>query len=208
MQFEEGHIYHIFNRGNNSVKIFYKKENYLFFIKKIEKYILPYTGILAWCLMPTHFHLLIYVRNVILGKQDLNHSIGIMLRSYTRAIQNQESFTGSLFQQGTKAKCLSEIDSYKTSFQTVNGITVYPDLQNHLQYPVICFNYIHFNPVRDGLANQPEDWEFSSYSDYLGVSKYAITDKDLAYELLDLPEDKDEFRKLSSFVKDYGDWIK
>ena len=31
-------------------------------LKKIETYILPYTDILAWCLMPNHFHLMVLIR--------------------------------------------------------------------------------------------------------------------------------------------------
>lgn len=29
------------------------------------------------------------------------------------------------------------------------------------------FNYIHYNPVKHGYVQQPEDWHFSSYRDYL-----------------------------------------
>ncbi|MFZ4414303.1 MAG: hypothetical protein ACOYOV_14565, partial [Bacteroidales bacterium] len=63
MQFEQGHIYHIYNQGNNKQHIFFKRENYLFFLQKIRKHILPYADVLAWCLMPNHFHLLVYVKD-------------------------------------------------------------------------------------------------------------------------------------------------
>ncbi|MBE9488697.1 MAG: transposase [Bacteroidetes bacterium] len=62
MQLEKGYLYHIYNQGNNQREIFFKRENYLFFLKKIETYILPYTDILAWCLMPNHFHLMVLIR--------------------------------------------------------------------------------------------------------------------------------------------------
>jgi len=64
MQFEQSHLYHIYNRGNNSQKIFFNRENYLFFLDKIKKNILPHTDILAWCLMPSHFHFMVHVNNV------------------------------------------------------------------------------------------------------------------------------------------------
>lgn len=64
MHFESDHIYHVFNRGNNSQKIFFTRENYLFFLEKISTYITPFTDILAWCLMPNHFHLMIYIKQV------------------------------------------------------------------------------------------------------------------------------------------------
>ena len=31
----------------------------------------------------------------------------------------------------------------------------------------IKFNYIHYNPVKHGCVNKPEDWEFSSFNYYL-----------------------------------------
>ena len=59
MYFEEGKAYHIYNVGNQSQKIFFNKENYVFFVQKIRKYIASTSHILSWCLMPNHFHLLI-----------------------------------------------------------------------------------------------------------------------------------------------------
>ena len=50
MNFEQGYLYHIYNQGNNHHKIFIKRENYLFFIKKIKISVMPYADILAWCL--------------------------------------------------------------------------------------------------------------------------------------------------------------
>jgi len=64
MVFETGHLYHIYNQGNNRQKIFFSREHYLFFLNKIKKHILPHADILAWCLMPNHFHLMIYVKDV------------------------------------------------------------------------------------------------------------------------------------------------
>jgi putative transposase len=62
MDFETGHIFHLFNQGNNRQKIFFNTGNYLSFLKKINVCILPNADILAWCLMPNHFHLMVYVK--------------------------------------------------------------------------------------------------------------------------------------------------
>ena len=64
MVFESGHLYHIYNQGNNRQKIFFSRENYFYILNKIKKYILPHADILAWCLMTNHFHLMIYVHTV------------------------------------------------------------------------------------------------------------------------------------------------
>ena len=67
MQFEESFIYHIYNQGNNRQEIFFNKENYMFFLKKIKTHITPYADILAWCLMPNHFHLIVLVNKITSG---------------------------------------------------------------------------------------------------------------------------------------------
>ncbi|PZF73974.1 hypothetical protein DN068_06450 [Taibaiella soli] len=59
MRFIEGELYHVYNRGNNKRQIFFKDENYIFFLKKIKESIAPNSDILCWCLMPNHFHLLL-----------------------------------------------------------------------------------------------------------------------------------------------------
>ena len=61
MIFETGDLYHIYNQGNNKQRIFFSRENYLYFLTKINQHILPHADVLAWCLMPNHFHLMVYV---------------------------------------------------------------------------------------------------------------------------------------------------
>ena len=64
MNFENGDLYHIYNQGNNKIPIFYSRENYIFFLKKIKLHLLPHADIIAWCLMPNHFHLMLYVHTL------------------------------------------------------------------------------------------------------------------------------------------------
>ncbi|MCU4173444.1 transposase [Carboxylicivirga sp. N1Y90] len=64
MHFETGHLYHVYNQGNNRQAIFYKADNYLYFLNKIRSHIIPYCDILAWCLMPNHFHLMVRVNKL------------------------------------------------------------------------------------------------------------------------------------------------
>lgn len=150
MKFEENKVYHIYNKGNNQQKIFFNDENYLFFLKKIKKELSVYCELLNYCLMPNHFHLMLQTKDKklqeesSLKKKTLNDGIGILLRSYTRAIQKQEQIKGSLFQQKTKAKEL---------------ITV-SDIVN-------CANYIHQNPAKANLVSDLKNWRFSSYNEYL-----------------------------------------
>jgi putative transposase len=218
MDFSIGHIYHIFNRSNDAQLVFPERENYLYFLSKIKEYISPHSEILAWCLMPTHFHLMIEVVNdrvvvasdpmigvhrisnveeesthpmnpslrmsrpSIAKMRTLNDSIAIMLRSYTRAINKQYQKHGSLFQQHTKAVCLTEPEFspayFNTHFGTMGNIAL-PEKE----YPNVCFNYIHLNPVNDLLVRNPQDWEFSSFRDYYSGRKGKLINRELAKEL-------------------------
>jgi len=207
MDFANGQIYHGFNRGNNSQAIFFNHENYLFFLDKIRKSILPHADILAWCLMPNHFHLMVLVNHIeveiseqvtqvrasegftlsetltkLTKKRTLNDSIGIILRSYSRAIQKQQKMTGSLFQKETKALCLTETEFAPAYFNTHFGMIGNLDLPE-TNYLKVCFGYIHMNPVYSKLVDNPEDWEFSSYRDYYCGRKGKLINRELAKEL-------------------------
>ena len=206
MDFTKGELYHVYNRGNNREKVFYSQINYLFFLEKINAYVLPYADVLAWCLMPNHFHLMVYINEVelmpsnVLNQADvsdpltsservavrtrtLNQSIGIMLRSYTNAIHKQEGRTGALFQEETKAIMLSDDISYIPSyFPSAFGtiITAYQD--DDMSYAERCFHYIHQNPVSSHMVKTAEDWEFSSYRDYAGLRNGKLINKERGLE--------------------------
>ncbi len=179
MDFIPNNLYHFYNRGNNKEKIFFAQENYLFFLEKIKSHILPFADIICWCLMPNHFHFMIYTKETLKGK-ELNESIGVMLRSYTRAINKRYDWTGSLFQQRSKMKLISNSGKhYRDGFYDLN-----------------CFYYIHQNPLISGLVKKMEDWEYSSFRDYLGIQNISLANRGLAYTILNLPG-KDDFYKVS-----------
>jgi REP element-mobilizing transposase RayT len=52
--------HHRYNRGANKANIFFEKEYYLHFLRKMKHYCNKYNiKILAYCLMTNHFHLFI-----------------------------------------------------------------------------------------------------------------------------------------------------
>jgi len=53
--------YHFYNRGNKRQAIFFEAANYLYFLRGISKYVYPAAEVIAYCLMPMHYHLLVRV---------------------------------------------------------------------------------------------------------------------------------------------------
>ena len=197
----------------------------MFFLRKIKTHVIPYVDLLAWCLMPNHFHLMGAVREEELyvnpeaaassggatisrtptrcslietlsptpptcptyqipKKISLNHSIGIMLASYTRAIHEQENISGSLFRQKTKSECLNLSNGIMPSFINTKAGTLIDNIVPEEQYPQICFEYIHNNPVAAGFVREVTNWEFSSAQDYAGLRAGGIVAKQVAGEYL------------------------
>lgn len=154
MELEQNKYYHLFNRSNNKEIVFRSRGNYLYFFSKYRKYISNFVTTLAYCLMPDHFHFIIYIKSV--DVEIVKKNIGILLSSYTKAINKAYNRTGSLFQQHTKTKLLKN--------------------ENYL---LTAIAYIHQNPLRKALVNNIEDWEFSSFRDYAGLRKGTLVEKSL-----------------------------
>lgn len=190
MYYESQATYHIFNRSNEL--LFYNRENYLFFLKKIRKHILPYTDILAYCLMPNHFHLLVRLKDEAVatvrfkGKEEVQQfsfSIGQMLSSYTQAINKQIGRKGYLFAHNTKAKMLNDVGN---------------------DYLLSCFLYIHQNPLQAGLVNKVEDWEYSSYLDYVGLRNGTLVNTKEGLDMLQISAEQIKYL-IDKFIQDKED---
>ena len=197
MRFEKGQLYHVYNRGNNKQPIFFRDENYLYFLRKIRKLVLPNCELLAYCLMPIHFHFLMYAdeRTVAVddkGRNVFSEAIRKLLSQYKKAVNIQENRTSSLFQQNTNAKLVGGLSWHEhratktVSWHDARGMIVQDDAIN-------CFVYIHKNPM-EMTNNNLSKWIFSSYLDYAGLRNGTLCNKELAYSLLGFHAD--EFLKM------------
>jgi putative transposase len=206
MNFVPGDVYHIYNQGNNKQQTFFCDEDYLTFLRMTRKLILLHAEIIAYCLMPNHFHFMIAAdeRVSLIMKQGgllidpLTNGLRKLLSGYTRTINTKYNRSGSLFRQKTKSKNLSEI-------QTVVGKIIQ-------DYYLTCFNYIHLNPLKAGLVTNMQDWEYSSCKDYLALRKGTLCNKALGMSLCNLSakdfnaanaRDIDEELKTLIFGKDH-----
>ena len=188
MQYEPNKVYHIYNQGNNKQPIFFSPENYHFFLTKMHKHLKVNVDILAYCLMPNHFHFLVLTKECACQQkypdklnnnmQTLSHNLAILLRSYTRAINKQNDRTGSLFRPRTKAKN-GIIDGFIVANNQDDNLNF--DLRN--DYHRVCFEYIHNNPVKAQLCAKAIDWEYSSAKDYAGLRNDDLCNKQLSKQL-------------------------
>lgn len=182
--------YHFYNRGNNRRAVFFERANYLYFLRGMKKYLRGSMDILAYCLMPTHYHILVRVKpaaltqtsevaktsDVISRTDDITASKAVSLGmqrfgiSYTKAINKRFDRVGSLFQGQFKGK---PVQTY-----------------GHLLR--LCV-YIHANLVKDGLAALPEEWEFSNYPEWMGLRDGTLVDRGFITDNFGTP---DAYRKL------------
>ncbi len=139
---QAGNFYHVYNRGNNRQNIFFDRENYLYFLRLMKLHLVGNDiDILAYCLMPNHYHFLVYLR-----AETLSAAMKSLSGAYTKAINKRFSRCGVLFQG---------------RFQSI--------LVDNTDYLMTLSRYIHLNPVKAGMVEKLEEWEFSSYLEYAGL---------------------------------------
>ena len=149
---QKGMYYHIYNRGARGLKIFREPRNYLFAISKFREYSLVNDiKVIAYCLMPTHYHILV--------RQDGDKPAGNLpqsvFNSYSKAYNKMYSRSGTLFEGRFRAK----------------------PVQTSAHLLQLC-RYIHGNPVKDGLVRDPADWKYSNYLNWIDEKHTSLVDRD------------------------------
>lgn len=174
--FVPGLYYHIYNRGNNRQKIFFQPDNYRYFLYNVKRYLGTLAEITAFCLMPTHYHILGRVQTSDVFEQaskvfsaKISNAMMRLSVSYTKAINKRFSRVGSLFQGQFHAK----------------------PIKNYSHLLNLCA-YIHANPVKDGLVALPEDWIYSNYLEWLGRRDGPLVDREFIQEHFGSPAEYQE----------------
>ena len=122
--------------------------------------------IIAYCFMPTHIHLILRQ----LKKDGISIFMGKVLNSYTRYFNLKNKRKGPLWESKFK------------------NVEVGTDEQLlHLT------RYIHLNPVTANLVEDPHEWSFSSYKEYLGEKQLKESICNYSRLLDVIPEDYKEF---------------
>jgi REP element-mobilizing transposase RayT len=136
--------YHVMNRGRRGDVVFLDEKDYLEFINLLkETSDMWRVRIGAYCLMPTHYHLLIQTPEANLSR-CMRHVDGV----YTQRFNRQHNYDGQLF-RGRYKSILVGGDSYLLEL----------------------VRYIHRNPLRGGLVKRLDSYFWSSHEGYLSSAK-------------------------------------
>lgn len=164
--------YHIFNHSIAGIPIFKGQREYEMFLEAMKFYLQPnpptkfsiyrtskenfpikldstLVKIICFCIMPNHFHFIL--------RQEIDNGIRQFIQrlsnSFAHYFTIKNKKRGHVFEGNFKA------------------IRVETDEQLlHLS------RYIHLNPVTAYLANNPQDYPYSSYAVYLGKESSGIVD--------------------------------
>ena len=133
-----GSIFHVLNRANSRNQIFNQSFDYQKFIKIVNEALSKYpTKVLAFCLMPNHWHFLMQPT----ADDELSKIMAWIGNTHTRRyrVVNQTFGVGPLYQGRFKSFPIKS--------------------DEHLD---IVKQYIECNPVRARLVRRPEEWAWSS----------------------------------------------
>lgn len=121
--------------------------------------------------MPTHYNFLVEVKQLSneAGVDEISCQISrtmqILQSSYTKAINKKYDRHGALFQSHFKSKHIEDKN-----------------------YFISLITYIHQNPIRSKLVEKAEEWEFSSFQDYVDLRNGTLPNKKLLLSRYSLKE--------------------
>jgi putative transposase len=133
-------IYHVINRGNGRQTIFHKDGDYLAFLKVLaQAHQRTPIDILAYCLMPNHWHLVLRPAS----ETALGRFIGWLCTTHVRRHHEHYQIRGGGHLYQGRFKNFPVQDDY------------------HL---LTVLRYVEANARRAGLVERAEDWPWSSAS--------------------------------------------
>lgn len=151
-----GATYHITARGNRKELIFYDNRDKYKYIDLLKETRRKYPFLLhAYCLMNNHLHLQLETK-----EDSISRIMGLIHTKYAIYFNNRHSLIGHVFQ-----------DRYGSN------------LIHNANYFLTVNRYIHLNPVEANIVSKPEDYQWSSYREYITSTKNPVvtTSKTLSY---------------------------
>jgi putative transposase len=155
---------HVICRGNNKRKVFLKERDYEYYYHcLVELKHEENIKVYHYCFMPNHPHLLVGVEE----KSSLSHFMQRVNGKYAYYYKKRRQYIGHLWQDRFKSKII--------------------DNEGYLAQ---CGKYIELNPVRAGLVDLPQDYDFSSYRHYAFGEEDELVDDNPLFLSLDRDPNK------------------
>jgi putative transposase len=133
---QAGYTYHVLNRGNARSEVFHKAGDFSAFLEVIgESSVRLPMAMLAYCLMPNHFHMVVRPQ----GDGDLSLWMQWLMTTHVSRYVKHHGHSGHVWQGRFKAFPIQD--------------------DNHL---VTVVRYVERNPLRANLVTRAEDWPWSS----------------------------------------------
>ena len=151
----EGGIFHITARGNRREHLFKNRIDYLMYLEILEEALDYYRQdnfkLVCYCLMTNHIHFIIKT-----DKMPISNLMRRINSRYALYFNKKYNFTGHLFEGRYYSKAIGSIGQLMENSR-----------------------YIHLNPVRAKIVCKPENYEWSSYNDYIGTIDGRIIDNEI-----------------------------
>lgn len=167
-------IYHVYNHAIAFEDLFKDEFCYSIFLNRLTIHITPYADILAFCLMPNHFHLVVKIRS----EDEVKAAAGFLYNPVNRS--DRLEFVKGKMQQLDKnpslffsrrfsdcfnsySKTINKIYNRKGSLFIKNFKRKIVDSDSYLTHLIY---YVHVNPVRHELRKNINQWQWCSYKSY------------------------------------------
>jgi REP element-mobilizing transposase RayT len=154
--FVDGAIYHVYCRFAHGARVFAvpeEAERFLAIAREVKR--TDELSILAWCLMPTHYHLAVRT-----GRLPLWRSLRVIQGRFALVHNRRHRTLGPLWQGRYKARVVDGQDGLDR-----------------------LLAYIHLNPVKAGLAASPAGYRWSGHRELLGRVRAPLVDVEEALRL-------------------------
>lgn len=149
--FVVGGAYHVYCRAGRGERPFAEDAAAALFVETLERVKAEHgLTILAWCLMPNHYHLV--VRS---GELPLWRSMRLVQGRFSKALNRRDRVLGPLWQGRYKSRLIED-----------------------RRYLMQAIAYVHLNPVASGITDDPARHQWSGHRQVIGRARKGLVDVD------------------------------